>query len=93
MNSVVDTILSTLNDMPKPTSGMRSDREYLVQVLQAMRQRKGGDETFKSMIDRGIEVAHGDTAVNVIISYSRSAEIESLPLFTIRAGHFKAAVS
>jgi hypothetical protein len=35
---------ATLNDMPKPTSGMRSDREYLVQVLQAMRQRKGGDQ-------------------------------------------------
>jgi hypothetical protein len=56
---------ATLNDMPKPTSGMRSDREYLVQVLQAMRQRKGGDETFKSLIDRGIEVAHGEALVTV----------------------------
>jgi hypothetical protein len=56
---------ATLNDMPKPTSGMCSDREYLVQVLQAMRQRKGGDETFKSLIDRGIELAHGEALVTV----------------------------
>jgi len=56
---------ATLNDMPKPTSGMGSDLEYLVQVLQAMRQRKGGDETFKSLIDRSIEVAHGEALVMV----------------------------
>ncbi len=30
-----------------------------------MRQRKGGDETFKSLIDRGIEVAHGEALVMV----------------------------
>lgn len=58
-----------LNDMPKPASGMRSDREYLVQVLQAMRQRKDGDETFKSLIDRGIEMAHGKKLVTVEETY------------------------
>jgi hypothetical protein len=61
---------ATLNDMPKPTSGMRSDREYLVQVLQAMLQRKGGDGTFKSLIDRGIEVAHGEALVTVEETHS-----------------------
>lgn len=54
-----------LNDMPKPTSGIRSDREYLVHVLQVMRLKKDGDETFKSLIDRSIEVARGEELVTV----------------------------
>jgi hypothetical protein len=37
----------------------------LVHVLQVMRLRKDGDETFKSLIDRGIEVARGGKLVTV----------------------------
>jgi hypothetical protein len=60
-----DMAAVALNNMPKLTSGMRSDREYLVHVLQVMRLRKDGDETFKSLIDRGIEVARGGKLVTV----------------------------
>jgi len=58
-----DMATVALNDMPKPTSGMCSDREYLVHVLQVMRPKKEGDETFKSLLDRGIEVARGEELV------------------------------
>jgi hypothetical protein len=39
-------------------------------MLQAMRQRKGSDETFKSLIDRGIKVAHKEALVTVKETYN-----------------------
>jgi hypothetical protein len=47
----------TLNNMFKLISDMRSDREYLIYMLQIIRLRKNDDETFKSLINCGIKVA------------------------------------
>jgi hypothetical protein len=54
-----------LNNMPKLIFSMRSDREYLVYMLQVIRLRKDNNETFKSLIDRGIKVAHRGKLITV----------------------------